>query len=266
MILLGVLLFMALVMAAAFVTVKRTGDGGWTDVFWTFGTGAAGVACALWPMAGESVPNLRQLLVALLVGVWALRLGTYITLRVARGPEDARYTRLRELWGDRFHARMYWFLQAQAPATTLLCAAILIAARRPGDGLSVADALGLALLAVAILGESLADRQMRLFKADPANRGRVMDRGLWGWSRHPNYLFEWLAWLAYPVIAIDLSGAYTQGWLTLAAPAFMYVLLTRLTGVPALESAMLRSKGQAYAEYQARVGAFFPRLFRSPKP
>jgi steroid 5-alpha reductase family enzyme len=112
------------------------------------------------------------------------------------------------------------------------------------------------VLLAAIAGEALADGQMQRFKANPANRGKVADTGLWGWSRHPNYFFEWLGWLAYPAIALDPSRPVT--WLSLVAPAVMYLLLTRVSGVPPLEEAQLRSKGDAYRAYQARVSAFFP--------
>ena len=253
----GVLIVMAMVMAFGWTAVVRTGNGGWTDVAWTFGTGAVGVACALWPVPGEHSDQ-RQLLVALLVGIWALRLGSYIAIRVARGAEDVRYTRLRELWGAKFESRMFGFLLAQAPATLLLCLSIRAAAARPLAGLEATDFIGLAILAVAILGEALADRQMHAFKRDPSHKGKVADTGLWAWSRHPNYFFEWFGWLAYPVIALDLAGGYPTGWLALIAPVLMYLLLTRVTGVPALESAMVASKGEAYRDYQRRVAAFFP--------
>jgi steroid 5-alpha reductase family enzyme len=102
---------------------------------------------------------------------------------------------------------------------------------------------------------------MKLFKADPANKGKVADLGLWGWSRHPNYFFEWLGWLAYPVIGLDPAQPFT--WLSLTAPLVMFLLLTRVSGIPPLEAAQIASKGDAYRAYQARVSAFFP---FPPKP
>ena len=109
-----------------------------------------------------------------------------------------------------------------------------------------------------MLGEGAADRQLDVFKADPRNRGRVCDVGLWSWSRHPNYFFEWLGWLTYPVIAIDPAGAWPQGWLTLLGPLTMWLLLNFLSGVPPLEAHMLRSRGEAFRDYQRRTSAFFP--------
>ena len=110
---------------------------------------------------------------------------------------------------------------------------------------------------VAILGESIADRQMKAFKADPANHGKVCDKGLWSWSRHPNYFFEALVWIAYPVIGLDLSRPST--WTSLLAPLMMFWIVRFGTGVPPLEKAMLISKGDAYRRYQAEVSTLLPR-------
>ena len=95
---------------------------------------------------------------------------------------------------------------------------------------------------------------------DPANQGRVCDVGLWRWSRHPNYFFEWFGWLAYPVIALSIDHplSYPWGWATLLAPVFMYWILVHVTGIPPLETQMLRSRGDRYRHYQSRTSAFFP--------
>jgi steroid 5-alpha reductase family enzyme len=134
----------------------------------------------------------------------------------------------------------------------------VLAARNPHPGLRIQDLLGLALLVAAVVGEAIADYQLRRFKADQANRNSVCDTGLWRWSRHPNYFFEWLCWLAYPLIAIDLSGYNSYGWLALLAPACMYWVLVYVSGIPPLEEHMLRSRGEAFRAYQARSRAFFP--------
>ncbi|WP_242922179.1 DUF1295 domain-containing protein [Caulobacter sp. CCUG 60055] len=255
---------MTLVMSLAWACVLRTGNGGWTDVFWTFGTGLCGVLAALAPWSGA--PRARQALVAMLVALWALRLGTYIAVRVARGVEDVRYRTLKAQWGERFKPRLLALALVQAPASAALCLSIAAAATSPGEGLRATDVLGAAILLIAIGGEALADEQMRRFKAGEHAPGAVMDRGLWAWSRHPNYFFEWLGWLAYPVIALDLSGGWNAGWLSLLAPAVMALVLMRVTGVPPLEQAMLAAKGEAYARYQARVSPFFPRPPRKGSP
>jgi steroid 5-alpha reductase family enzyme len=118
--------------------------------------------------------------------------------------------------------------------------------------------IGLLILFAAIVGEAIADRQLRAFKSDPANRDAICDVGLWRWSRHPNYFFEWLLWLAYPIIAIDFAGHNPYGWLSLAAPICMYWILVHVSGIPPLEDHMLRSRGEAFRAYQKRTRPFLP--------
>jgi steroid 5-alpha reductase family enzyme len=258
---LAVLAAMTGVMLCAWAYGLARRNGGWTDVFWTFGSGVALAAGALFPLEPGAMPQPRQWLVAGLVALWSLRLGTYIAGRVGKHPEDPRYARFRKDWGEDYPRNMLFVTLPQAPATALLSLSVLIAARTPGHDLALRDVLGVASLMAAIGGEGVSDAQMKLFKADPANRGKVADVGLWGWSRHPNYFFEWLGWLAYPVIGLDPAQPLT--WLSLAAPLVMFLLLTRVSGIPPLEAAQVASKGDAYRAYQARVSAFFP---FPPKP
>jgi steroid 5-alpha reductase family enzyme len=245
---------MAVIMVAAWAFGLAAKNGGWTDVFWTWGTGLTLAAAALWPTAATG-PTARQGLVAGLMLVWMLRLGLYLTPRVAGHPEDARYAAFRKQWGARYPLNMLWVTLPQAPATALLGLSVVLAARREG-ALDLRDAAAVALFAAAIVGETIADGQMKRFRDDPANKGQVMDRGLWAWSRHPNYFFQWLGWLAYPIIALELSRPVT--WLSLTAPAVMYGLLRYVSGVPPLEEAMLKSRGDKFRSYQGRVSVFFP--------
>ncbi len=249
-------LFLCLVMACAWLAQGRTGKSGWADVAWTLGLGIAGAALALAPLGGGANPT-RQGLVAALALLWALRLGLHILLRTLGGGEDPRYRQLAEEWGPAFRRRLFWFLQLQAVCALFLALSVLLAGHSPGP-LRWTDFAGIVLLVAAIAGESLSDYQLTRFRANPANGKRVCDEGLWALSRHPNYFFEWLCWLAYPLIAIDFPGVYPGGWLALSGPAFMYWLLVHVSGVPPLEAHMLRSRGQAYRAYQARVSAFFP--------
>jgi len=250
---LSVLVFMTAVMVAAWAFGLRVKNGGWTDVFWTFGTGFALAAAALFTPGGDAMPQPRQWLVAGMALLWAIRLGTYLAPRVA-AHEDPRYAQFRKDWGKDYPRNMLFVTLPQAPATALLALSVIPAAHAPGP-LGLRDVLGVAILVVAILGEGLADAQMKTFRGDPANRGKVCDTGLWGWSRHPNYFFEWFGWLAYPAIAFDPGQPLT--WLSVTAPLVMFILLTRISGVPPLEEAMLRSRGEAYRAYQARVSRFF---------
>ncbi len=242
-----------LAMTLAWAVVKRAGDGGWTDVVWTFSVGAIAAGAALAPAQG-AVPE-RQMLAAGLIGVWALRLGLYLAARTWKAAHpDPRYEKFKAQWkGWGFKA--WAFLQIQAATILVLVISVRAAAIRPDAPIGWREALAAAILLVAVIGEGVADRQMAAFRRNPANKGGVADTGLWAWSRHPNYFFDWVAWLAWPVMAIDGSPT---GWLSLLAPALMWWLLNHVSGVPMLERQMVRSRGDAYRDYQRRVSRFFP--------
>jgi steroid 5-alpha reductase family enzyme len=247
---------MACAMTLAWLIQRRTNNAGWVDVTWSFALGAGGVIYALYPLH-VGIPTPRQWLIAALVGAWSARLGLHIAKRTARGTEDARYAQFRRDWGAAFQRRMFWFLQLQAAAAALLALSMLLAARNPSP-LSLLDLVAVIVLSMAIVGEAVADQQLRRFRADAANHGRICENGLWGWSRHPNYFFEWFGWVAYPLFALDPSAGWQLGWLAVSAPVFMYWLLVHVSGVPPLEQQMLRSRGDAFRQYQARVSGFVP--------
>jgi len=245
------------IMFGAWVVQQRTGNSGWVDTVWTFGLGLVGSIAALAPLTASDA-GLRHLLVAGMLLVWSLRLGLHIASRSAGITDDPRYAELIRGWGADARRQMFWLLQKQALVTIPLAMSVLLAAHNPVSELRLQDWLGVAVLSVAIAGEALADHQLQRFRSDPANQGKVCDVGLWRWSRHPNYFFEWMAWLAYPLIAIDLAGGYPLGWIAIVGPICMYWLLAHVSGVPPLEAHMLRSRGDAYRHYQARTSLFFP--------
>ena len=251
----AIALSLSILMAGAWVVQQRTGNSGWVDTIWTFSLGVVGAGSALWPVAG-SAPNARQWLVAALVTIWSLRLGLHIAARTSGITDDPRYAAFAREWGVDSPRKMFVFLQNQGFGSIPLVFSIFVAARFPSDLLRPQDYLAALILLSAIAGEALADAQLKRFRERPANQGRVCDVGLWRWSRHPNYFFEWLGWLAYPVIAI--SPDYGWGWATLLAPAFMYWILVYVTGIPPLEEQMLRSRGERYRDYQSRTSIFFP--------
>lgn len=256
-------LSLSILMAGAFLVRQKTGNSGWVDTIWTFSVGLVGAGGALWPIGGAA-PNARQWLVGALVLVWSLRLGAHIAIRTAAITDDPRYAAFAEAWGVDSARRMFIFLQNQAFGSIPLVFAIFVAARFPDSALRWQDLLGALILLVGIGGEALADAQLKHFRARPESKGRVCDIGLWRWSRHPNYFFEWFCWLAYPVIGLSLASppaypsAYPWGLATLLAPVFMYWILVHLTGIPPLEQQMLRSRGEDYRAYQLRTSKFFP--------
>ena len=253
---LAVMVAMTAVMLAGWLFQRAVRNGGWTDVFWTFGTGATCAAAALWPIGEPAGLTWRRELVAAMMAIWSLRLGVYVARRVARGAEDPRYAGLRREWGADFQRRMFWLLIMQAPITAVIGISVLFAVRQPDAHLRVTDLAALAIFVAALVGEAIADQQMKSFKADTTHAGEVCDTGLWAWSRHPNYFFEALIWVTYPLMGLDFGRPWS--WLGLLAPVMMYCIVRFGTGVPPLEAAMVRSKGDAYRRYQAAVSVLVP--------
>lgn len=249
---------LSLVMTGAWAAVLRGAGSGWIDAAWSFALGAAGVVLALLPVAGWPSDPWRRLAVAGLAAAWSLRLGLHIAARTQRGGDDPRYAQLKAEWGATWRWRLLLFLQIQAGAALLLAAVIFLAAHNPEPGLRWSDLLGGLVVAAAILGEGIADAQLARFRADPANAGRLCDTGLRSVTRHPNYFCQWLGWAGYAAIAIGPDGSRPWAWAALAAPILMYWLLVHASGIPPLEAHMLRSRGQAFRDYQHRVNAFWP--------
>lgn len=249
---------LSVVMSMAWIAEQRTGNSGWIDTIWTFGLGAIGIAAALWPVSADASISARQWIVAAAVAVWCARLGLHIARRSLARRDDPRYAKLRAEWGESARGQMWILLQKQAIVSIPMGASIWLAAHNPAPDLRVQDYVAALILIVAFGGEAIADRQLGLFAR--ANRGSsaVCQIGLWRWSRHPNYFFEWFGWLAYPMIAIDLSGSYPFGWLALTGPACMYWLLVFVSGIPPLEEHMLRTRGETFRRYQESTSAFFP--------
>ena len=257
------LIGVSLLMVLAWIVAQRTGKSGFVDVTWTYGTGLAGVALALLPTEPGAPTSTRQVLVALVLAVWSLRLGTHILRRTLNGGDDPRYAKLKQDWGSDASRRMFWFLQVQALTMAVLAVAVFIAAHAPRPSPDWRDWAGVLVVAVGIVGEAISDEQLKAFARAAGNKGKVCDSGLWNWSRHPNYFFEFLGWWAYPMMGISVAADYPWGWLTLLGPALIYWLLAWASGIPPLEDYMLKTRGEAFRRYQQRTSAFFP---RPPKP
>ena len=243
-------------MTVAWVVQRLTGSSGWIDAIWSLAVGVGGLAAALLP-APEAVAG-RQVFAAILVGLWSLRLAWHIAARTHGAGEDPRYADLARQWGRSFGPRLFMFLQIQAVAAFVLVVAVRMAATNPAPFPGLTDMMGLVILLTAIAGETVSDAQLSRFRRIHHGQKAVCDVGLWAWSRHPNYFFEWLAWCAWPVMALDVVNWRPEVLVALAAPVMMYVLLVHISGIPPLEAHMLASRGDAFRAYQARVSAFFP--------
>ena len=234
----------------AWVLQLRTRNAGLVDPIWAFTLGAIAVVYAV---AGSAPPATR-LAVGLMGASWGLRLGLHLWLRNAGKPEDFRYAQYRAQWGAAADRNMFWFFQFQNVFTLALSASAFMPAVFRETNPPLANfVLAALLLVVAVVGEGIADRQMERFRANPASKGRVCRDGLWRYSRHPNYFFECVHWLAY----VPLAAGAPWGWAALAAPLVMAVLLTKLSGVPLLEEDMVKRK-PGYAEYVSTTSMLIP--------
>ena len=232
--------------ALLWLVAQRTRNAGIVDVGWalTFIPVVAvfGLSTGSWPP------------IAGVVLAWSLRLGGYLIARgAATGPEEGRYADLRARWAPHASRNFFVFFQAQAALTAVLATAFVVPFVETArcDGLRVA---GLALSVIGIAGETLADAQLARFKR--RHPGQVCDVGLWSWSRHPNYFFEWCVWIGYAIAGFAYAPL---GLIALAPQAIILASIFGVTGIPPTEKQALRSKGDAYRAYQARVSRFIPR-------
>lgn len=245
--------------AVAFMLARAINNYGIVDIVWSYSFALLAVAYAF---LGEGF-TVRRAMIAAMAVVWSARLGTHLLVRIARKhpEEDGRYRQLRKDWGARFVPRMAGFFQLQAFSVVFLGVPFLAACSNPDTAIGPLEWSAAALWSVSISGEALADAQLSSFKRDRANAGKVCDVGLWRYSRHPNYFFEWLIWVSYFLFGL----ASPWGCLGILSPACILYLLLRVTGIPATEEQSVRSKGEAYLRYQERTSAFVPMPTRRPR-
>jgi len=260
------LLFVLLEMAATAWMGKRLRNNSVVDVVWAFGFTPVILIFTLAPAFLHKPANLSlQTLTLGATGLlWSLRLGTHLLYRVrSHHPvEDVRYAKLREEWGPNTNRKMFWFFQLQGLLQILLSTPFLITSLAPHPSpWHWSHSLGLGLWIVAWLGEATADRQLAHFRSSPSNKGQVCQHGLWRYSRHPNYFFEWLMWAAYACFALIAPS----GWMALISPILMFHFLRNVTGIPMTEALSLQSKGEAYRRYQNTTNAFWPWFPKSQK-
>ncbi|WP_254560370.1 DUF1295 domain-containing protein [Dyadobacter diqingensis] len=242
----------SMIMTAVWLWAKKIKNAGIVDIFWSYNFPVIAVIVFFLANGFET----RKLMICAMVMIWGVRLGTHLGRRVISHihEEEGRYAQLRKEWAPIAEKKFFWFFQAQGVSNVLLAIPFFIITQNQSPVLSFWEYTGLAIWIIAVTGEAIADWQLDSFKKDPGNKGKVCDSGLWNYSRHPNYFFEWLIWVSYFIFA--LGSPY--GYLAMISPAIILYLLFNVTGIPATEEQSLRSKGALYEAYQKSTSAFFP--------
>lgn len=247
-----------LLMCVVWYACKRLNNASFVDAAWAYM-----FTVLLWVFysIAPGWPS-RKMLIAILVTLWSVRLGTHLLIRVKRHHpvEDARYAALREKFPKRIWFMFFAFFQVQAVLIGVLSAPFAVICMNKTPALNAWEYAGTALFVLALLGEVIADHQLARFAADPSNRDKVCQVGLWRYSRHPNYFFEWMVWVAWFIFALGTP----YGWVTVFCPLLMLHFLVNVTGIPPAEAHSLASRGEAYREYQRRTSAFIPLPPKSP--
>ncbi len=237
-------------MTAVWLVQMRTRNAGIVDVAWALGVGML----ALFFAATSPGDLTRRLLAGGLAAIWSARLTIYLYLRVVGHAEEGRYVSLRQAWGQDANRKLFWFFQMQAATLPLFALPILVAAYSPREGWNGWDVAGTVVWSLGVGGAALADWQLARFKRQADSRGKTCRAGLWRYSRHPNYFFEWLHWCAYLLLALGGPCA----WLAAITPLVLLFFLLFVTGIPPTEKQALASRGDDYREYQRTTSPFVP--------
>ena len=249
--LLWVLLAASAMMGGGWLWQRKSHNAGIVDVLWALGMGLTAIYYA-WVATGAALP---RLLVGVMGGLWGVRLASHLAARVASEAEDGRYRNLRKRWNGS-QSRFFLFFQAQAAFVAFFSVPFWIAAHNPVAHWTVWSVVAVLVWMVSVMGEAIADHQLASHRKDPSNAGKTCRSGLWRYSRHPNYFFEFLHWFTYVFLAIGLGTPWVVA--SLIGPLLMLVFLYRVTGIPYTEAQALRSRGQDYAEYQRTTSPFVP--------
>lgn len=242
---LAIFLYMTIIFGIALV--KK--DNSIADIAWGFGF----ILVAALTLFLEKGLTARQVVIAVLVFVWGTRLAVHITARNKGRGEDFRYAEWRRKWGKSFVLRTY--LQVfilQGFFLLVIAYPIILVHYSREEGITVLDIIGTLIWTIGFIFEAAGDFQLLQFKRDPMNKGKIMNRGLWKFTRHPNYFGESVMWWGIFLIALSAKN----GWTALVSPVLMTFLLLRVSGVVLLEKKYAGNKD--YAEYARKTSAFIP--------
>ncbi|MDN3581665.1 DUF1295 domain-containing protein [Mucilaginibacter flavus] len=246
------LLACCIIMVLVWLWAYKIKNAGVVDIFWSYNFPVIAIILFLLAPGYHD----RKMLICAMVVIAGVRLGTHLATRIIRhlDEEEGRYQQLRKEWAPIAEKKFFFFFQFQAISNVLLAIPFFIVCLNTKEVLSPFEYAGFILWFISVTGEAIADRQLAFFKKDAANKGKICQTGLWYYSRHPNYFFEWLMWLSYFIFA--LGSPY--GYLAIISPAIILYLLLKVTGIPATEEQSLRSKGAAFKAYQASTSVFVP--------
>ncbi len=242
------LIFASIIMLVVWSIQYRTDNAGFVDVSWAFCTALIGI---YFVYMNTDYFNLRNIISAIMIGFWGFRLGFYLLKRVLNENEDRRYNYMKQYCHKYAQLVMFLFFQLQATWAVLFALTILSVVSNKSTVLHATDYFAIVIWCTSITGEYFADRQLSEFRKSNDNT-KVCNIGLWRYSRHPNYFFEWLHWWAY----IFLSFGSPLWWLSWLIMFVVLIFLVKITGIPYTEQNALRTKGDAYKEYQRTTSAF----------
>lgn len=239
-----------LIMLSLWLYQLKTRDAGSVDIGWALCLMTA-AACAF--IFGEGSAE-RKGPIFLMAFLASARLALMLTGRLFRGGgEDPRYQTIRAGWGKNADRNFLFFFEFQAFLAVLLAFPFFISSQNSGP-LSGFETAGFVIWLTGFIGEVTADKQLAAFKLESANKGKPCDAGLWKYSRHPNYFFEWIIWIGYFVYACGSPW----GWISVICPLLMLHFLVNVSGIPPAEAQALKTKGELYRQYQSKTSAFIP--------
>ncbi len=238
-------------MLAIWIVARKIMNAGIVDVAWSAGFTLVTIyycACG----AGDLT---QRWLICIMTAIWSMRLSLHLLNRVLKHHpiEDGRYAALRKEWGESAQRNLLIFFQIQALSISLLSVPMIACCQKQSSSLSFTDFAGILIWLTGVVGESIADKQLKQFSSDPQNKGKTCTLGLWNYSRHPNYFFEWIIWIGFFLFSLSSPlGIYTA-----FVPILMLHFLINVTGVKLTEEQASRSRAD-YKHYQQTTSAFVP--------